>query len=267
MAEPVDDDGDVTPVPDTEAGAGRGGHLVAVVTGASRGIGRAIANALEDDGWVVERGSSTVAPMTDRAALTAWVDEIVERQGRIDLLVNNAGVMDAEVDLFASDPDEWWHQQEVNVRGVYLMTWLVAPHMVAAGGGRVVNLNSGAGRVPGELASGYNVSKAALARITGATHLAGRDRGIRAFDLMPGVVRTDMTAVMDAHADRTDWTSAEDVAAFVLVLASGALDAFSGRFVRVGDDTVESLQAMAARGLDDRERTLDLVLRPDDPLA
>ena len=129
---PVDDEGEVAPEPASEDG--RGGHLVAVVTGASRGIGRFVANALEDAGYAVERGSSAVAPVTDRAALTAWVDEVVERHGRIDVLVNNAGVIDTEVDLFASDPEQWWHTQEVNVLGAYLMTWLVAPHML--GGGR-----------------------------------------------------------------------------------------------------------------------------------
>ncbi|MGG5259749.1 SDR family NAD(P)-dependent oxidoreductase [Phycicoccus avicenniae] len=267
IAEPVDDDGDVTPVPDTEVGAGRGGHLVAVVTGASRGIGRHLAMALEDAGWVVERGSSTVAPVTDREALAAWVAEVVERQGRIDLLVNNAGVIDTEVDLLASDPDEWWHTVEVNVRGAYLMTWLVAPQLLAAGGGRVVNLNSGAGRRAGAQASAYNVSKTALARITGSTHLAGWDRGIRAFDLMPGVVRTDMTEAMEAHEGRTEWTSPEEVSALVLALASGELDALSGRFVRAGIDTPESLRAMVARGLEPEERMLDLVLREGDPLA
>lgn len=267
LDEPVDDDGDVTPEPDTEEVAGRGGHLVAVVTGASRGIGRYVADALEDAGWVVERGSSAVAPVTDRDALAAWVADVVERQGRIDLLVNNAGVIDAEVDLFASDPDEWWHTVEVDVLGPYLMTWLVAPHLLAGGGGRVVNLNSGAGRRAGAEASAYNVSKTALARITGSTHLAGWDRGIRAFDLMPGVVRTDMTEAMEAHADRTEWTAPEEVTALVLALASGDLDVFSGRFVRAGIDTPESLRAMADRGLEPGERMLDLVLREDDPLA
>lgn len=267
IEEPVDEDGDVTPPPDSDAQAGRGGRLVAIVTGASRGIGRAVADTLENAGWVVERGSRTVAPVTDRAALAAWVAEVVERQGRVDLLVNNAGVIDDEVDILASDPEQWWRTQEVNVLGAYLMTWLVAPHMLAAGGGRVVNLNSGAARRAGALASGYGVSKAALARVTGSTHLAGWDRGVRAFDLMPGVVRTDMTEAMQAHAGRTEWTSPEEVGALVLALASGDLDAFSGRFVRAGVDTVESLRAMAARGLGPRERTLDLVLRPGDPLA
>jgi len=262
---PLDEEGEVAPDPVTEEG--HGGHLVAVVTGASRGIGRHVADALEDAGYAVERGSSAVAPVTDRDALTAWVDEVVERQGRIDVLVNNAGVVDAEVDLFASDPEQWWHTQEVNVLGPYLMTWLVAPHMLTAGGGRIVNVNSGAARRPAGDASGYNVSKTALARLTGSTHLAGWARGIRAFDLMPGVVPTDMTRGMDAHAGRTEWTEPTEVTDLVLGLVSGELDAWSGRFVRAGIDTVASLRARADAGLADDERTLVLALGAADPLA
>lgn len=261
---PVDDEGEVTPQPTVMEG--RGGHPVAVVTGASRGIGRYIADALEDAGYAVERGSSAIAPVTDRAALTAWVEEIIERHGRIDALVNNAGVIDAEVDLFASDPDEWWHVQEVNVLGAYLMTWLVAPHMLAAGGGRIVNLNSGAALHPGEVASGYNVSKAALSRVTGSTHLAGWDRGIRAFDLMPGVVRTDMTASMAVHTGRTDWTDPADVTDLVLALLSGQLDAWSGRFLRAGLSSVADLRARADAGLGPEERTLVLAHGCHDPM-
>jgi len=248
------------------AAEGRGGHLVAIVTGASRGIGRYIADALEDAGYTVERGSSAVAPITDRASLTSWVEGIVARHGRVDVLVNDAGVIDAEVDLFASDPEEWWHVQEVNVLGAYLMTWLVAPHMIASGGGRIVNLNSGAALRPGAVASGYNASKTALSRITGSTHVVGWDRGIRAFDLMPGVVYTDMTAGMAVHAGRTDWTDPADVTDLVLALVSGRLDAWSGRFLRAGLSTVADLQVRAAPGLGPEERTLVLAHGAHDPM-
>ena len=260
----VDDVGDVTPK--TAEVRGRRGHHVAIVTGASRGIGRMIADALVDAEYTVERGSSAVAPITDLARLTCWVEGIVARHGRVDVLVNNAGVIDAEVDLFASDPEEWWRVQEVNVLGPYLMTWLVAPHMIASGGGRIVNLNSGAAIHPGEVASGYNVSKAALSRITGSTHLGGWDRGIRAFDLMPGVVCTDMTAGMAVHAGRTDWTDPADVTDLVLALVSGELDAWSGRFVRACLSTVADLQARASAGLGPEERTLVLAHGPHDPM-
>ncbi|WP_392541852.1 SDR family oxidoreductase [Oryzobacter telluris] len=262
---PVDDEGDVAPEPEVEGG--RGGHPVAVVTGASRGIGRYVALALEDAGWLVERGSTAVAPVTDRAAVEAWVAEIVERQGRIDLLVNNAGVVDLEVDLLESDPEDWWRCVEVDVLGPYLMTRAVVPHMVAAGGGRVVNVNTGAAQRPSRSMSAYSVAKTALARLTGATHLAGWEHGVRAFDLMPGIVRTDMTEGMEFHAGRTEWTDPSEVTDLVLALASGDLDDWSSRFVRAGADTPASLAARAEAGLGATERTLVLELGADDPLA
>ena len=116
------------------------------------------------------------------------------------MLVNNAGVIDTEVDLFASDPEQWWHTQEVNVRG--RLPDDLAGRPAHAGRRRRAHRQRQQRRRPpaGADASAYNVSKTALARVTGSTHLAGWARGIRAFDLMPGVVRTDMTEAMDAHA-------------------------------------------------------------------
>ncbi|KGN34539.1 3-oxoacyl-ACP reductase [Knoellia sinensis KCTC 19936] len=243
---------------------------VAIVTGASRGIGAFVADALQGAGYAVERGSRSTAPVTDRAAVEGWVADVVARHGRIDLLVNNAGVIDSEVPLQESDPDEWWATVEVNVLGPYLLTRTVLPHMLSAGNGRVINLNSGAGVRPGAVASAYNVSKTALARITGSTHLAGKGRGVFAFDLAPGVVRTDMTQSMLAHRGRTEWTDPGDVTALVLALASGDLDAWSGRMVRAGSDSAESLMArqQGAGGVGEHDRTIGLVpWGADDPLA
>jgi hypothetical protein len=103
--------------------------------------------------------------------------------------------------------------------------------------------------------------------VTGSTHLAGWARGIRAFDLMPGVVRTDMTTGMDVHAGRTEWTDPADVTDLVLALVSGQLDSWSGRMMRAGTDTVASLCARAQAGLAPSERTLVLALGENDPLA
>lgn len=240
---------------------------VAVVTGASRGIGRHLADALEGAGYAVERGSTSVAPVTDPVAVEAWVADIVARRGRIDLLVNNAGVIDAEVSLAESDPEQWWRTVEVNVRGPYLMTRFAWPHLVAAGEGRIVNINSGAAYRNYDIATAYNVSKGALARLTAATGLDPHSP-VRSFDLAPGVVRTDMTEAMDAHADRTEWTDPADVAAMLLAMADGRLDAWSGRLVRVGVDTVESLEERARAGLTETDRTLGLVRwGDDDPLT
>ena len=240
---------------------------VAVVTGASRGIGEHLATALEKAGYAVERGSRSVAPVTDRAAVERWVGDIVARHGRIDLLVNNAGLIDTEVPLLESDPDEWWQTVEVNLRGPYLMTRAVLPHMVAPGGGRIVNINSGAAYRNSTIATAYNVSKGALARLTAATGL-NAVQGVRAFDLAPGVVRTDMTAAMEAHRGRTEWTEPAVVADLLLAIAGGELDDWNGRLVRAGLDTPESLRARAAKGLTDTDRTLGLLRwGEDDPLS
>ena len=237
---------------------------VAIVTGASRGIGAHIADALQDNGYAVERGSRSTAPVTDRAAVDAWVADVVARRGRIDLLVNNAGVIDAEVALADSDPDEWWGTVETNVRGPYLLTRAVLPHLPATG--RIVNINSGAAYKNYDIATAYNVSKGALARITSGLGL-GPDRTALVFDLAPGVVRTDMTESMEAHRDRTEWTSPEEVTDLLLAIARGDLDAWSGRMVRAGTDTVASLNARAETVLAETDRTLGLISwGEDDPL-
>jgi NAD(P)-dependent dehydrogenase (short-subunit alcohol dehydrogenase family) len=239
---------------------------VAVVSGASRGIGRHIAEALEDGGYVVERGSRATAEITDREAVDGWVADILGRHGGIDLLVNNAGVIDAEVSLLDSDPDDWWRTIEVNLRGPYLLTRAVLPTMVAAGRGRIVNINSGAAYRNGDSATAYNVGKGALARLTSAIALQA-DRGVMAFDLAPGVIRTDMTTSMQAHTGRTEWTEPSAVTELVLAMAAGELDAWNGRLVRAGLDTPASLHTRAAGGLTPGARTLGLIRwGDDDPL-
>ena len=241
-------------------------QLVAIVTGASRGIGAHLADALQDNGYAVERGSRSTAEVTDPGAVRSWVADVVARHGRIDLLVNNAGVIDAEVSLERSDPDEWWATMETNVRGPYLMTHAVLPHLTA-GTGRIVNINSGSAYRNSDVATAYNVSKGALARITSGLGL-GPDRTALGFDLAPGVVRTDMTESMQAHRGRTEWTAPEEVSALLLAMARGELDEWSGRLVRAGADTVESLRARAQAGLDELDRTLALrTWGADDPLA
>ncbi len=245
-----------------------------MVTGASRGIGDHLAAAFVAAGDLVEgcslhgkasgaephlRGFSlTAVDVTDAQAVADFVSAVEERHGRIDVLVNNAGVIDDEVPLECSTPDQWWRTVEVNLRGPYLFTRMVLPGMLAEGSGRIINLNSGAAMRAGDVASAYHVGKAALARITGSTHLSGNGRGVQAFDLMPGVVRTDMTSSMQAHDGRTEWTTPQQVCELALALASGRLDSWSGCFVRAGVDKVDDLVSVAASGVGGTARQLNL---------
>lgn len=247
--------------------------LVAVVTGASRGIGARLASAFADAGYVVEACSRNGAPgvaavdVTDSEAVNTYVSEVLARHGHVDVLVNNAGVTDDEVPLHESDPEQWWRTVEVNVRGPYLLTRALLPHMLQRGSGRVINLNSGAGTRPGRVTSAYYLAKSALGRLTGSTHLAG-DGKVFAFDLAPGVVRTDMTLSMPVHDDRTEWTSPDAPAELAVALASGRLDAWSGRMVRAGVDTPQRLEELAAEGLTEKARTVGLFgYGPNDPVA
>lgn len=252
---------------------------MAVVTGASRGIGAHLAEAFERAGYAV-RGCSArgraagpggpqiaAVEVSDEAAVRDFVAGVLAADGAIDVLVNNAGVTDAEVPIEESDRGQWWRTLEVDVLGPYLFTRTVLPSMLDRGRGRIINLNSGSGTKPGRVGSAYYVAKSALARITGSTHLSGQGRGVFAFDLMPGVVSTDMTRAMRAHDQRTEWTDPADVCELALALASGELDAWSGRFVRAGVDSVASLRAAAA-GLDPLARTVSLIpYGPGDPVA
>jgi NAD(P)-dependent dehydrogenase (short-subunit alcohol dehydrogenase family) len=211
---------------------------------------------------------SGAVDVTDDVAVGEGVEAVLSSWGRIDLLVNNAGAIESEVPLWEADVDQWWSVITTNVRGPFLMTRAVVPVMIAAGGGRVINLNSGAGMAERAELSAYTASKSALARLTGSTHLAGWAQGIRAFDLAPGTVRTEMTLSMKLHQGRTQWTDPVDVTNLVLALAGGDLDAWSGRFVRAGVDSPASLRERAAQGMDDAARTLRLrSWGPSDPLG
>ncbi|MFI2363506.1 SDR family NAD(P)-dependent oxidoreductase [Promicromonospora sp. NPDC019610] len=240
----------------------------ALVTGASRGIGREIALGLARAGVHVAllardaarleavaaevraAGMDAVvltADVSDPAAVRAAVEQAQDALGSIDLLVNNAGAIESEHPLWEADPDEWWSVFETNVRGPFLFSRWTVPGMIARGGGRVVDLASGASshEMRGG-SSAYNASKTALLRMGANLHDDGFRHGIRVFELAPGVVKTDMSTGMTLHEGRTDWTPVERVTDVVNAIAAGELDMCSGWFLRVSDDTPESLRARAA---------------------
>lgn len=263
----------------------------ALVTGAGRGIGRGIALGLARAGYAVALvgrtqthldqvaaqaaalGAVTVtasADLVDAAAVAravSLVEDAFADLGGIGLLVNNAGVIErAETHLVDDDVEDVWRVIETNVRGPLLVTHAVLPGMLARGGGRVLDINSGAGHRATDTYTGYGISKGALARLTTAIDAQYRDRGIRSLDLAPGVVATDMTAGMPMHDERAQWTPVEDVAELVLAFGDGELDAWSGRFVRAGADTVDSLRAVIGQVLATDARRLRLsAYGPDDP--
>jgi NAD(P)-dependent dehydrogenase (short-subunit alcohol dehydrogenase family) len=228
---------------------------VALVTGGGRGIGANIARELAAAGMEVavtgrtaEQVESTAAEIGGRA-LVGDVSrrEDVERWlgavGGLDLLVNNAGIAGGRSLAWEEDPEEWWHVFEVNVLGAYLCCRAAIPRMIERGGGRIVNVSSGASYLPvspgGSFETAYGASKAALSRFTEALDAQTRDHGVRAFHISPGLVRSDMTAPV--FADDAPWTPPELAPRLVRVLASGRADALAGRYLHAEHDDVEEL--------------------------
>ncbi len=236
------------------------GDRLAVVTGASRGIGRALTERLTGAGYSVAALARSQGGLDDLAATTgatpylldvANADAVKDVFGRIEselgvphLLVNNAGVGGALARSWEQTEQDWWTVMEVNVRGTYLCSRAVVPSMIARGSGRIVNVSSGAATYPVGLAgdqilsSAYLASKAAVNRFSEA--LAGEvyAAGLRVFAISPGMVKTDMTAA--AFPDLWDspdvWTPIEKSIDLIEDLDSGLLDGLSGRYLHAGTD-------------------------------
>lgn len=247
----------------------------AIVTGASRGIGAALAQHLAEAGLdvaLLARSAARLAPVAEQIEATGRRAVVLEadvtdpqsvrkavgcaerKLGSVDLLINNAGLVDAEVSLWEADPQEYHRLLMTNVYGPFLLARAVVPGMLARGGGRIIDLNSGSGTRDSAVMPGYNATKTALFRIGGGIHEAGFDKGLRAFELAPGVVATEMTASMRMHAGRTEWTPPEAVAEIAVAIAAGELDRLSGCYLRAGADTLADLRERAARGAPEGRR-------------
>ena len=235
-----------------------GSRKVALVTGASRGIGRGIALALARERWFVvvnyagntDAARETVALVQaaggDAVAVQADISRIdqhaalltaaLEPTGRIDLLVNNAGIAPpVRADLLDIDPTSWDRVLDTNLRGTFFLTQVVAAEMVRAveagnEPGRIAMVSSISADTASVNRGAYCVSKAGVAMLVKlfATRLA--EHGIAVHEVRPGVIDTDMTAGVREKYDRmveagawpvARWGTPEDVGRAVAALARG----------------------------------------------
>jgi NAD(P)-dependent dehydrogenase (short-subunit alcohol dehydrogenase family) len=256
---------------------------VAIITGGGRGLGRAFAVALAQQGVRIAVTGRTEAEIgatvqeieasggraiaipgdvTDGQAVEHTVARAEAELGPIDLLINNAGMLRALGVVADIDVDDWWREVEVNLRGPLLYAKAVLPGMIARRRGRIINVASGAGLEAVATGSAYCVSKAALIRLSETIALETGGYGIATFAIHPGTVRTPMNAYLhDAeavgraapevqqwfrqlYADGQD-TPIERPVELILTLASGRADALSGCFLDVKND-IEALIADAA---------------------
>lgn len=180
---------------------------VALVTGANRGIGREIAARLRDLGATVYAGSRSVSndvpggtervlvDVTQEGDIEAAVDGIFGEVGRLDVLVNNAGIIGPEGDIVAAPTPEIDRTLGVNLRGPMLLCKHAVPLLLQQEGGRVVNVSTGMAAITEPQSGGspaYRISKTGLNGLTAYLHGEYGDDGLIANSVCPGWVRTDM---------------------------------------------------------------------------
>ena len=185
---------------------------VAIVTGGSGGIGRAIVQTLAAAGMDVvftyranaaaaeeitaqnvdAKISSAPLDIRDSAACAAFAEKVFERTNRIDLLVNNAGVI-RDNPLTAFDDDDVRMVLETNVNGTFNMTRAVLPYMISQRSGKIVNLSSVSGEKGGRGQTNYAASKGAIDAFTRALAVEVAPRGITVNAVAPGIIETEMS--------------------------------------------------------------------------
>jgi len=256
---------------------------VALVTGASRGLGRVIAGALSDAGAAVGLVARSAGPLartadqltaggaaavavpadvTDPGALAAAVEQVTRRLGPIDVLINNAGAAGPYGALWEVDPGAWWQAIEANLRGTVACTQLVLPSMIARRHGRIVNITRQAGAYRWPLVSAYAVAKAAEIKLTENLATELRHTGVSVFSAHPGLLPIGLSEQAlagrppenKATATVFSWIRREleqgrgtdpgTAARFVLRLAAGDCDRLSGRHLTVHDN-LDALIAQA----------------------
>jgi NAD(P)-dependent dehydrogenase (short-subunit alcohol dehydrogenase family) len=236
----------------------------ALVTGARHGIGGRTAVALAEAGAIVAvcgrkagdcdaiveeiTGSGGKAfdhslDVADLAAVAGRMAAAAEKLGGLDIVVNNAGVIEPMATIDRLDPLAFDRACRINLSGAAAVTAAAWPHL--KGRGRVVNLLSGAGVQPMEGWAAYCASKAGLHMLTRSIDLEGKPHGIRAFSFAPGVVDTDMqTAIRAAKINRISdipretLAAPERPAAMIAWLVSGAADDLAGVMVDIRDPEV-----------------------------
>ena len=241
---------------------------IAIVTGASKGIGKAIAEKLADEGahvYVADidaKGASKAAEeirksghgadgvavdIAKKESVDAMVSHIIGKSGKIDILVNNAGVFGKNKPIDQITMEEWDATLTVNLRGTHMVSQAVVKEMVARKNGKIVNLGSMSAQTGGLKAGvDYTASKGGIHALTKAYARYGARSGVTVNTVVPGFILTDMTR---SWAEGKDSGSdiplgrvgtVQDVANVVFFLASPLSDYVTGQVVNVNGGIVLS---------------------------
>lgn len=226
---------------------------VALITGANRGIGRAIALAFAHEGArtavtgrdlarcqpvvseIVSQGGTAqpfVLDVTQDAGVATAVDRVLSTWGRIDILVNSAGIIQYHTPVWETSIEDWDTIMQVNLRGTFLCCHAVVPHMRARGHGTIINIASSSARMADDDMGPYTASKWGVAGYTTSLARSLRPHGIRVNGLNPGWVDTDMSRAFDPKGD-PEWSTPEEIAQAALYLATRAPRDMTGQFIDI----------------------------------
>lgn len=197
---------------------------VAVVTGASRGIGKAVAEAFTAAGaTVVGVAFSWGCDVSSETDVEKLFERIERKHRRLDILVNNAGILTPRKPLAQVTLHEWRQTLRVNVNGVFLCTRAALQLMIPRRSGLIINLSSGAGKRPAPEWGPYGVSKWAVEGFTKTVAAEVQQFGIDVVAINPGGTRTQMRAAAYPDEDPLTLHAPEDVANFFVAVASGKI--------------------------------------------
>jgi len=226
---------------------------VALITGASRGIGRSIAKRFSDDGAKIAVGSRTshgyekvisemankgigakgfLLDVTKSDQVRNAVKEVIEEFGKIDILVNCAGIIIYDTPTWQTTIEQWDEMMAVNLRGTFLCCREVSPHMVERQDGVIINIGSSSGRGADDTFGPYTATKWGVLGYTTSLAKSLRPYGIRVNGINPGWVDTDMTRPIKPEGD-PDWSTPEEIADVSVFLAAKAPKDMTGQFVDV----------------------------------
>ncbi|MDA7425140.1 SDR family oxidoreductase [Thalassococcus lentus] len=235
----------------------------ALITGASRGIGAAAARLFAAQGCkvaLVARSGDAIADLAGEIGKAAvaipcdiaryWemdqaVQNCISAHGGLDILINNAGVVEPISHLADADPDAWGDVIDINLKGVFHGMRAALPSMLESGGGTILTIGSGAAHGPVEAWSHYCSSKAAALMLTRMADKEYADQGIRALSLSPGTVATQMQKEIKASGinpvSQLDWSDhipPEWVAQALLWMCGPDADSFKGAEVSLRDEAI-----------------------------
>ena len=243
------------------------GGKVAIITGASRGIGAATAIAMANAGASVvlaaravdqieanaaqirENGGNAIAVTCDISsfqAIESAVTKCIDTYGQLDFFIANAGVIDPIGPLTTSNPVSWAHAVQINLIGAYYGLRAVLPIMQAQQSGTVINISSGAAHSPLEGWSHYCAAKAATAMLLNNAHLEHENDGIRFFGFRPGTVATYMQSAIKASGinpvsqmDPSDHYKPEWPAQAITWMCTPDADEFLGQELNMKDEEIQ----------------------------